>query len=160
MKNLSSIETQVASLHIGIENFASCVASLDDKLFQAKLGSWTPRDIVAHLIGWNRYIITGSKQIIKGELPFYDIDPGENYCKVNANLIEEYPSEDRSQLIHELEVSGQELKQFLQTLDPSKWCHDYGVRHKGEVITIQNTVDALIEDYAHHSQQIKQWMES
>jgi hypothetical protein len=34
---------------------------------------------------------------------------------------------------------------------------DYGVRLKGAVITIQNTVDELIEDYDIHIERIKEW---
>jgi len=34
--------------------------------------------------------IEGSNQIRRGELPFYEIDPGEDCSKVNAVLILEY----------------------------------------------------------------------
>jgi hypothetical protein len=32
------------------------------------------------------------------------------------------------------------------------------VRHKGDVITIQNTVDELIEDYDIHTERIEEWV--
>jgi len=133
------------------------VDSLNEELFLKKLYQWSPRDIVAHLIGWNRYIIEGSKQIKRKELPFYDIDPGEDYSKVNDVLVQQYSSRDKQELLEELQTSAHELKQFLESLDSSEWDRDYGVRHKGATITIQNTVDELIEDYDIHREQIEEW---
>jgi hypothetical protein len=152
------IEAQIAKYDQSIEDFVHCVASLNEELFLKRIDLWSPRDVVAHLIGWNRYIIEGSNQIIRGELPFYDIDPGEDYSKVNAALVLEYSSTDRKELLDELQVSAQELKQFIQSLDSSEWSRDYGVRHKGTIITIQNTVDELIEDYDIHKERIKEWV--
>lgn len=152
-----TIETQIAKLGLSVEGFVQCVDSLNEELFLKKFYRWSPRDIVAHLIGWNRYIIEGSKQIKRKELPFYDIDPGENYSKVNAVLVRQYSSRDKQELLDELQTSALELKQFLGSLDSSEWDRDYGVRHKGAVITIQNTVDELIEDYDKHRGQIEEW---
>jgi len=153
-----TIKAQIAGLHAGIEAFAACVASLSEELFVRKCNGWSPRDIVAHLIGWNRYIIKGSTQIKNGELPFYDLDPGENYSKVNAVLIRVYSSNDKQELLKELQDSVRELEEFLQSLPPKEWDHDYGVRHRGVPITIRNSVDEVIEDYAHHKEQIENWV--
>jgi hypothetical protein len=150
-----SVKMQVIKLGLRVDDFAQCVASLDEELFLKKMNHWSPRDMVAHLIGWNRSIIEGSKQIKRGDLPFYDIDPGENYSKVNAAFIRQYSSRDKQELLDELQNSAGELKQFLLSLDPSEWYHNYGVTHQGAVITIRNTVDDLITDYAHHREQIK-----
>lgn len=151
------IETQIAKFDQSIEDFVNCLASLSEELFLERHSDWSPRDDVAHLIGWNRYIIEGSKQIMRGELPFYDIDPGEDYSKVNAVLVLEYSSRDRQKMLDELQTSAQELKRFIQSLDSSVWSRDYGVRHKGAIITIQETVDELIEDYDIHKERIKEW---
>ena len=153
-----NIETQIAKFDQSIEDFVHCVASLNEEFFLKRPNHWSPRDVVAHLIGWNRYIIEGSNQIRRGELPFYDIDPGEDYSKVNALLVLEFTSTDRQKMLDELQISAQELKQFIQSLDSSEWSRDYGVRLKGAVITIQNTVDELIEDYDIHTERIKEWV--
>jgi len=57
-------------------------------------------------------------------------------------------------MLDELQASAQELKRFIQSLDSSEWSRDYGVRHKGAIITIQDTVDELIEDYDIHKERI------
>jgi hypothetical protein len=154
-----TIAAQVARLERGVEELAAKVASLDEGLFLEKLAGWSSRDIVAHLVGWNRLIIEGSKQITRGELPSYDVDPGENYSKVNAKLIRDYPSTDRDELLAEIRSSGRELGSFLETLDSNTWKADFGVRHGGSVVTIRNTVAELIDDYDHHRKQIEEWAE-
>jgi hypothetical protein len=152
-----TIETQIIRLHHNVEGFAKCVSFLNEELFLKKINGWSPRDIVAHLIGWNQYMIEGCKQIKKRELPFYDVDPGENYSKVNAVLIRKHSSVDKQELLDELRASARELEQFLESLDPGEWDRDYGVTNQGSTITIQSSVDDLIADYAHHTVQIEEW---
>jgi hypothetical protein len=151
------IEAQINRLNLAVESLEACVVALERESFLAKLNGWSPRDILAHLIGWNRHVIEGSRQIQRGELPFYDIDPGENYSKVNAALVRHYGSEDRQWLLEQLHNTASELKEYLVALDPANWARDFGVRHDGSRVTISDTVDELIEDYDHHRKQIEDW---
>jgi hypothetical protein len=112
---------------------------------------------VAHLIGWNRYTIEGCQQIRRRELPFYLIDPGDDFSKVNAMSVRKYNSKDRRKLVNELEASAQELRRFLFSLDRTEWEADYGVRYRGGPVTVRNSLDALISDYVLHRQQIEEW---
>ncbi len=152
-----TIDAQISRLDDSVEELAAAVASLDEKSFLERLNGWSSRDIVAHLVGWNRIIIEGSRQITRGELPFYDVDPGENYSKVNAKLIRDYPSTDRHELLDELRTSARELAGFLETLDVDTWQRDFGVRHGASIVTIRNTIEELIDDYDHHRKQIEEW---
>jgi len=154
------IEIQIVRFKQSIEEFVDCVAALNSELFLKRFNHWSPRDVVAHLIGWNRYIIEGSKQIIREELPFYDIDPGEDYSKVNAVLVLEYSSRDRQEMLDELRASAQDLMRFIGSLDPGDWSQDFGVRHKGAIVTIKDTIDEFIEDYDIHKERLKEWSKS
>lgn len=151
----AKIEQQIHRLRLAVETFTASVLALSEERFPAKLNGWSPRDIVAHLIGWNRHVIKGSEQIQRGELPFYDLDPGENYSKVNAALVQHYDSTDKQLLLDQLQASALELKELLQSLDVEYWARDFGVRHGGAEVTIRNTVDELIDDYDHHRRQIE-----
>jgi hypothetical protein len=155
---MSLIEDQIATFLKNVGAYARTIRSLQQGQFQKKMNLWSPRDIVAHLIGWNRALIQGSKQIRQGELPFYDIDPGENYSKVNDAFVKQFSSELREELLNEMRTSAEELVDFLRTLNPDEWDHDYGVRHKEAVITIRNSMDELIVDYTHHLKQIEDWL--
>ena len=154
---MSLIENQIASFQENVGAFESCIRSLQKDQFLKKLNRWSAREIVAHLIGWNRSLIQGSNQIRKGELPFYDIDPGENYSKINEAFVKQFSSDSREELLDEMHTSAGELVDFLRTLSPDQWDHDYGVRHKEAVVTIRNSMDELIADYAHHLKQIEEW---
>ena len=155
-----TIEAQLRRLEKNLDDFRRCVSSLDERMFLRPIRQWSPRDIVAHLVGWNRYLVQGADQIKRGELPFYDIDPGDNYSNVNAALVLKYSSTSRDELLEDLRATAQELQQYLRSLDTTEWERDYGVRHAGTVITIRNSVDELIDDYHHHREQISTWRET
>lgn len=95
----------------------------------------------------------------KGETPAYLIDPGEDFCKVNAVLVSRYNSRDKSELISQLRTSADEFKKYLLALDSADWETDFGIIWKGQTITIKNTIDALISDFINHRQQIEKWAE-
>jgi hypothetical protein len=157
---MPTIENQIALFEKEVAAFEECVRSLHEDQFLRKLNHWSPRDIVAHLIGWNRALIQGCNQIRKGELPFYDIDPGENYSKINDGFVKTISSESPEKLLSAMDTSARELSDFLRTVNPDEWDHDYGVRHKEAVITIRNSMDELIEDYTHHLRQIEKRLQS
>jgi hypothetical protein len=153
-----TIEEQLNNLDTRIQVFVRCIDSLPEALFLKKMDKhWAPRDVVAHLIGWNRYTIEGCPQMRRGETPFYFIDPGDDFSKVNAVSVRKYHSRRRQKLVNELEASAQELRHFLLSLDPAEWEADHGVRWRGGRVTIRNTVDVLIRDYVLHRQQIEEW---
>lgn len=153
-----TIDEEISRLGGSVDEFAKTIASLGAERFLEKLDGWSPRDVVAHLIGWNRQVIEGADQIKRAELPSYDIDPGEDYSKVNAELIRLYPSKDAQELLEELRLSADELAGYLRSLDPEDWSRDFGVRHAGSAVTIAGTVDELIADYHHHRRQIENWL--
>jgi len=155
MMNSDTIETQIENLIEGVREIRLAVEALPEDAFLGPLGNWTPRDIVAHLVGWNRYYIRGSQQLLEGELPFYAIDPGENYSNVNARLVADYSSTNRTELLAEHEKSVHELAEYLRSLSEGEWRDSTGVLLEDEEVTVRQTVDWLIEDHHHHSKQIR-----
>ena len=148
------IELEIDRLQRGVELFEDQVRALQPGSFLELAGRWSPRDMVAHLIGWMRYIVPGSEQIRRGQLPFYDLDPGDNFSNVNAQLVRDYPSKDPDTLLAELDAAAGELIAYLRRLDPEDWERDFGVRHRGEKVTIASTVGEVIDDFAHHARQL------
>ena len=155
-----TVEEQIRNLTSNIREFAGYINSLPEILFLKKLDDWAPRDILAHLIGWNRYTIEVCQQIIKGEIPHFFVDPGDDFSKFNAILVQEYSSKDRGRLIEELEVSAWELELFLLSIEYTKWDTDYGVTYKGGSVTVNNMAEGLSGDYVNHRKQIETWVES
>jgi len=149
----------IAQLGHAIEEFKKCINSLSESLFLKQMeDEWSPRDVLAHLIGWNRYTIDGCKQIIKGQTPFYFADAENDYANVNAESVQRYSSEDKDVLLDELGTSFWELRTHLLSVDLAHWETDFGIRDRGVVITVANTVEGLIRDYDEHRRQIEKWV--
>jgi hypothetical protein len=148
---------QAKLLHHRVTDFERVALALDSDRFLASNGSWTARDIVAHLIGWNRLMIDGCRSLRARELPAYDEDPGVDFGNVNAALIREYDTVDRGALLAELRTSSNELAAFLRSVDPADWDRDFGVRHADEALTMRGTVDELLADYEVHERQLSSW---
>jgi len=58
-------EDQSEQLERCVRAFVGSVAALDEHLFLRKVTTWTARDMVAHLIGWNRYVVRGAREILR-----------------------------------------------------------------------------------------------
>ncbi len=155
-----TIEEQLTTLDTRVQAFISCINSLPEVLFLKRIDDWAPRDIVAHLIGWNRYTVEGCQQMMRGKTPSYFVDPGDDFSKVNALSVQKYHSRSRPELVNELKASSKELRLFLLSLEPTKWDIDFGCRWRGGVVTIRNTVDSLIHDYGIHMAQMEKWANS
>jgi len=150
-------EQDLPALQSAFETFTACITTLAVPVFLRRVTEWAPRDVVAHLIGWNRYTRTGCEQIRQGLIPFYFADAAEDFRHVNATSVQTYASPEKQALIEELIASFQELLCFLSSLPPEAWEADYGVRYQGGLVTIANTADALSRDYLEHSKDIESW---
>ncbi len=146
------------ALRTSVTAFVQSMASLPEDLFLTKIVNWTPRDVVAHLIGWNRHAREGCDQIRAGKAPFYLSDAGDDFRGVNAASVEQYAARDKQALMRELEASFQELEQYLRGLGPGLWDADTGVRYRDRPVTIRNTIRALGRDYDRHRQRLEQWV--
>ncbi len=144
-------------LERSVEGFIECIAALPAELFLKRIIAWTPRDVAAHLIGWNRYTIEGCRQLQRGESPFYLLAADDDFRTVNASSVEKYSMPERAEVLDELRASFRELQQFLLSVAPTAWDVDDGVRYHGRPVTIRNTIAALSHDYRHHATQITRW---
>lgn len=150
-----TVEEAIRELEESVSGFRQLIQSLPPELFLKRFTEWAARDVLAHLIGWNRYTLRGCEQLKRGESPFYLDDPGENFNKINSALVREYSSTDQGKLLAELDASLEELVQSLRALIPAEW--SAGIKYKRWNITIQDSVEALIKDYNHHREQIEGW---
>jgi hypothetical protein len=153
-------EEDLQALQSAFETFTSYYChALCPAVSQALYAVGT-RNVVAHLIGWNRFTKTGCEQIRRGITPFYFVDPGDDFHHVNALSVQTYASPEKQVLIDELTASFHALLLFLSTVPPGEWETDYGVRYQGEPVTIANTVGALSSDYLEHTKDIQTWVTS
>lgn len=150
-----SRDKQLADLETACTAFVETIQGLSADKFLASLGDWTPRDITAHLVGWNRITLVGCGELREGVEPFYFYDGTNDYRKVNAKFFRQFPSIVRDELLKEIASTKEALTVYLKTIPESEWELDTGIIHyRKDPATIARCVDSLIRDYRKHKQEI------
>lgn len=146
---------QLEELEEAFEHFVQVVRSLTPTRFLASLGDWTPRDVLAHLIGWNRNTLVGCQQIQSGLQPFYHVDGPNDYRSLNAEIIARFNSIDRPALLRELVKGKDMLVSYLEGVEERDWNKDFGAQHyRGGPATIGRSIESLTNDYINHAAEI------
>jgi hypothetical protein len=148
-------DKQLADLEKAYASFMDLMTGLTSDQFFASLGDWTPRDIAAHFIGWNRITLAGCSALREGAEPFYFYDGTNDYRKINAKFFTQFPSTDKNELLKEITSTYDVLIAYLKTIPENEWELDTGVVHyRGNPATMARCVDSLIRDYGKHRQEI------
>jgi hypothetical protein len=151
----TSRDEQLSELAIAYTGFVRTVSELRPERFLRSLGDWTPRDIVAHFIGWNRITLVGCAEVREGILPFYFHDGTNDYRVVNAAFFARYPSSDRASLLADMAATMEALAAYLHSVPDGEWECDTGVPHyRGGPTTVARCVDSLLRDYRKHREEI------
>jgi hypothetical protein len=149
-------QDQLKDLEAGYQTFVSVVRELSSEDFLASLGDWTPRDIAAHFVGWNRITLGGCAALRDGGLPFYFYDGTNDYREINGGFFRRFSSREREVLLRQMGQSMQELVAYLSGMDEAEWEQDTGVVHyRGGPATVARCVDSLIRDYRKHMEEIR-----
>jgi hypothetical protein len=150
-----SRDKQLADLETAYASFMDTLTGLASEKLLTSLGDWTPRDIAAHFIGWNRITLAGCSALREGAEPFYFYDGTNDYRKINAKFLLQFPSTNREELSREIQSTYEVLTAYLKTIPEGEWELDTGIVHyRGNPATIARCVDSLIRDYGKHRQEI------
>jgi hypothetical protein len=147
------------SLKVAYQDFAELIFSLSDELFLSSLNGWAPRDVVAHLVGWNGLMIEASSSILTGQPPSYYADAPNDYSNINAGFTVKYSSRSKQELLAELKSSLEGLEAYVLALPAVELAADHGVRHyRGGPATVSKILESLAGDYRYHTNQIREWL--
>ena len=146
-----------AKLRAAVARFVESVERLPEEAFLREEDGRSPRDIVAHLIGWNRYTVEAHDELRRGELPACLADTSEDFATVNARSMQRYASRDRRELLVELRASAEELDRLLASLPPEEQDNNHGVTWRGRPVTVGWLADAVRRDFDEHRQEIENW---
>ncbi len=148
-------DKQLADLETNYTTYMQTMQGLSAEDFLASLGDWTPRDIAAHFIGWNRITLAGCSALREGAEPFYFYDGTNDYRKVNARFFTQFPSTDSNELLEDVTSTKEALIAYLKTIPENEWELDTGIVHyRGNPATIARCVDSLVRDYRRHREEI------
>jgi hypothetical protein len=146
-----------AALQESLARFVRAVEGLPGEQFLRTAGDRTPRDIVAHLIGWNYHAIDASDYIRRGEMPPSLIDPGPDFSRVNGESVARFPSEDKGTLLGQLRESGVAYDAMLRDLPAAEWTDNHGVVRGNWAVTNDSFVEIMIGEFDHHRREIESW---
>jgi len=149
----------ILSLKSAYRDFVEVVLPLSDEAFLSPMDGWSPRDVVAHLVGWNSFMIEASSSILAGKPPAYYDDASNDYSNINAGFVMKHSSRSKQELLAELGASMKGFEAFLLALPAGELAAEHGVRYyRGSPATVGRTVESLAGDYRHHTRQIRTWL--
>ena len=123
------------------------------------LGTWSVREMLAHLAGWDETNIRAANEILVGELPsFYDFSD-KDWATYNAKLISEYSCDDFGELISLVKSSHEGLLEKLETISAEELWMDRGIRAKGWKVTIGRLLEVELKDEEEHLSQLRAYIE-
>ena len=141
------------------QDFAGVILSLSNEQFLSSMNGWSPRDVVAHLIGWNSLMVEASLSILAGKSPSYYDDTPNDYSNINSGFTKRYSSQSKQELLAELKSSMEGFEAFALALPDEELAAHHGVRHySGSPATVSKIIASLASDYQYHTRQIREWL--
>lgn len=141
------------------QGFCDCLERVPDRLFLEPMDGWSPRDVAAHLVGWNYRMIEACQAILQGRAPEYYADAATDYAHLNASSVAQFASRSKSELLKQLAASRQQFLNYLGTVPTECWEADQGVVHYwGGPATVARIVESLAGDYRLHTREIDAWL--
>jgi hypothetical protein len=123
------------------------------------IGHWCAKDLVAHLIGWDKTNLSAVQEILNGERPsffqFYDKD----WQSFNTNLVNQHRREPFSDLLVDAEGSHHGLVAYLLSLAEVQILEGKSPREKGRPVTIRRLLGAEAEDERKHAEQVRTFLQ-
>lgn len=157
MSDIPRQEGQRAALAASIVGFVAAVERQPGELFLRAVDGRTPRDIVAHLIGWNQGAVAASAELRRGALPACLTDPGPNFSRINGLSMAEYGSRDKAELLNQLRNSAADYDAMLRDLPAAEWEESHDLTLGNWPVSNANLAAALIHDFDHHRGEIEAW---
>ncbi len=152
-------DAAIARLAASSDQYAAAILDLTpDQLLEPMTGIndlWSPRDVTAHLIGWNVLMWEGTEQILAGRVPNYYDGVEDDFAAINADSIKRHSATDRIALIMGLHASLSDLRKLLSDLPAEVWTQE--LTYAEHTVTIAGEIASLIEDYVSHGAEIVRW---
>jgi len=118
------------------------------------LGTWSVRDLLAHLVGWDLTNLAAAREVLAGQLPAFYAHHDRDWRTYNALLVAEHKQAGWAEMVASVEGSQRKLIEYLQTIPPEELDRDRGVRFRGYKVTIARLLQAEAGDEKQHAAQI------
>lgn len=125
------------------------------------LGSWSVKDILAHLVGWDYANMEAIAAVRSGQLPAFYAHYDPDWRSFNAGLVRQYRQASLAEAIAAAEASHVALLSAAEAIPAEALFLDYGVRSpRGRKVTVTLLLSAEAGDERKHRQQIEEFARS
>lgn len=164
-KKSQDFETQKSELISGLINVRDKILFLAASLNQAQqsevfLGSWSSRELLAHLAGWDETNIKAAEEILTDKLPSFYEHSNKDWSNYNEYLVLKYSRDDFWAMVSFVQETHGNLVAFLMDLPAAEFWNDRGIRARGWKVMIGRLLESELEDEKQHYQQLLAFIEN
>ena len=151
----------ISGLRDGRERILALAAALKpDQRDEIYLGTWSSREMLAHLAGWLETNVQATNEILAGEVPGFYEYADKDWASYNALLVDEYAQDDFEELLLVFRETHNRFLEIVEGIPASDLWKDRGIRARGRKVTIGRLLEAELQDEEEHYFQLKQFIES
>jgi len=119
------------------------------------IGTWSVKDVLAHLAGWDDANLEAAHAVLAGRLPAFYAHHDHDWRSFNAQLVARYRRDDFAELLALVEETHRRLIEFVRVIPPNDLDRDTGVRFRGWRVTVARLLRAESSDEHVHRAQIE-----
>ena len=123
------------------------------------LGTWSPREMLAHLAGWDETNFNAANEILSGELPGFYGHFDRDWATYNARLVNEHAIDDFEDLLSSVRGTQKKLLDLIEDIPADDLWKDRGIRAKRWKVTIGSLLEVELQDEEQHYSQLKHFIE-
>lgn len=142
------------------EQLQAVVGSLTDEeiIMPNTFGTWSVKDIIAHLIFWNENPMREIQGAMRGERHYLDYSPGID--AINEEVVAPYRLQSFDMVNIAFADSVRSLVELLDSLPEEAYAPESVLQELLEESMTDTLADNTFEHYAEHREDIEAWIRS
>jgi hypothetical protein len=124
------------------------------------LGTWSLRELLAHLEGWDHTNARATEELLRGRLPGFYRYADHDWQSYNATLVRRYGRRNYRSLVASVKRSHRGLLRLLEAVPAEEMWKDRGIRYRGWRVTIGRLMEAECRDEEKHCRELLAFAES
>ena len=121
------------------------------------LGTWSIKDLVAHLVGWDHANLEGVEALLARRLPAFYAHRDRDWAGFNAELVARHKRNHYTALVADARRTHRRLMKFLLAVPAEAFDRDFGVRFRGVKVTIARLLASETGDEQEHCRQVEEF---
>jgi hypothetical protein len=131
-----------------------------DQRDEIYLGTWSAREVLAHLAGWLETNVQATNEILAGEVPSFYEYADKDWASYNALLVSKYALDDFEELLLVFRETHNRFLGIVEGIPATDLWMDRGIHTRGSKVTIGRLLEAELQDEEEHYLQLRQFIES